>query len=90
MNTNKPTATLDELLHQLEMNNAGESNAIAEYYLLLDTVIFMISHEAYEDYKPMLEEVVNTLHEVIADEMNHRRKWADLSVKLSGIAPAES
>ena len=57
-------------------NNAGEQVAIQEYFELLTI--------------PNLpKELIDDIHEIISDEMNHSEKLSKWAIKLGGVHPAK-
>lgn len=77
--------TPQQLSKILADNNREEQSAISGYLSLLET-INQGGITAGHNYK----EVVSTIQEIIADEMNHTQKLNALISKLSGIEPNQS
>ena len=71
MTTNNRLAAL------MAKNNAGEQEAIKDYFELLTTP--GLPHELYAD-----------IQEIISDEMNHSEKLSKWATILSGVQPNET
>ena len=67
----------NELAAILAKNNAGEQEAIEEYFRLLAVPGY--PHELYMD-----------IHEIISDEMHHSERLSYWATRLTGIKPAET
>ena len=61
---------------ELAMNNADEQKAIEGYFRLLNIT-------------SLPEELVDDIHEIISDEMNHSEKLSHWVQKLTGVLPAK-
>ena len=66
---------INELASLITKNNAGEQEAISDYFKLIAVPGF--PSKFYED-----------IHEIISDEMNHSEKLSHWATHLSGIKPA--
>jgi rubrerythrin len=73
-----------EVVNLLVANNVDEQEAIGGYTSLLAR-IQNSGVTGVNQYK----EVINTIQEIISDEMNHSAKLSALTTKLSGIQPAQ-
>jgi rubrerythrin len=72
-----------ELVNLLVRNNQEEQAAIAGYTSLLARIELGGITGANQN-----KEVIETINEIIADEMNHSQKLANLVTQISGIQPA--
>ena len=65
----------NELAMWMAKNNAGEQEAIQNYFQLL--TLPGLPHELYKD-----------IQEIISDEMNHSEVLSRWATQLSGVKPA--
>ena len=75
--------TPEQLVKILSDNNKDEQGAISGYLSLLERISTSGITGSYE-----YQEVIDTIREIISDEMNHMSRLAALITKFSGIEPA--
>ena len=68
--------THNNLASIVARNNAGEQSAIQEYLELLTI-------------PGLPKELIDDIHEIISDEMNHSMKLSNWVERLTGIMPAK-
>lgn len=64
-----------------QFNEKAEAQAVEDYTEMIKQVL---ASEIEEEQK---ETIVNTISEVISDELNHQMKLGELYVMLTGIEP---
>ena len=67
---------VNELASLIAKNNAGEQDAISDYFKLIAIPGF--PQKFYQD-----------IHEIISDEMNHSEKLSYWTTHLTGVHPAK-
>lgn len=84
MDEKQSKLTPQQLVKILSDNNKDEQGAISGYLSLLERISTTGITGSYE-----YQEVVNTIKEIISDEMNHMARLSALITKFSGIEPAK-
>ena len=75
--------TPEQLVKILSDNNKEEQGAISGYLSLLERISNSGVTGSYE-----YQEVIDTIREIISDEMNHMTRLSASITKFSGIEPA--
>ena len=70
-----------EIAKLLQFNEKAEAQAVLDYTELLNSVL---NSKIDEDLK---QEIVNSISEIVSDELNHQMKLGQLYVLLTGIEP---
>ena len=69
---------INRIASEIAKNNAGEQEAIAEYFTLIADTTPGLPREFYDD-----------IREIISDEMNHSQKLSHWVTHLTGVVPAK-
>lgn len=70
-----------EIAKETELNEKAEAQAVVDYTEMLNKIM---SSEIEEEVKSV---AIETIREIIADELNHQMKLGELYVLLTGIEP---
>ena len=70
-----------EIAKLCQFNEKAEAQAVLDYTEMIDKIL---SSEIEDDKKEIL---VNTISELISDELNHQMKLGELYVMLTDIQP---
>lgn len=70
-----------EIAKLCQFNEKAEAQAVEDYTEMIKQVL---ASEIEEEQK---ETIVNTISELISDELNHQMKLGELYVMLTGIEP---
>lgn len=78
---NNELQNLTEIAKLIQKNNKEEAGAIEGYTELLETV------SALEIDEELANEIMETITEIISDELNHQERLNSLYIKLTDIEP---
>ena len=69
---------INQIASLIAKNNAGEQDAISDYYKLISDTTPGLPQRFYDD-----------IREIISDEMNHSQKLSHWVIQLTGVQPAK-